>query len=116
VRRATRSDRQHRGGRVFSNTVQVDVVMSNHAAGAASPDPGSVGECLVGRHVPGVAVDRCASFGVVRAGSVLLPGLGETTQRNWKKSQCKSKNRSRIFKISDEHRSRISIPGGCNLR
>eukprot|EP00962_Isochrysis_galbana_P042924 scaffold16168_cov110-Isochrysis_galbana.AAC.4 len=35
-----------------------------------------VGECLVGRHVPGVAVDRCASFGVVRAGSVLLPGLG----------------------------------------
>eukprot|EP00962_Isochrysis_galbana_P042645 scaffold16011_cov126-Isochrysis_galbana.AAC.2 len=76
VRRATRSDRQHRGGRVFSNTVQVDVVMSNHAAGAASPDPGSVGECLVGRHVPGVAVDRCASFGVVRAGSVLLPGLG----------------------------------------
>eukprot|EP00962_Isochrysis_galbana_P052846 scaffold24310_cov113-Isochrysis_galbana.AAC.4 len=29
-----------------------------------------------GRHVPGVAVDRCLSFGVVRAGSVLLPGLG----------------------------------------
>eukprot|EP00962_Isochrysis_galbana_P027685 scaffold8713_cov73-Isochrysis_galbana.AAC.1 len=87
----------------------------------------SVGECLVGRQVSGVAVDRCASFGVVRAGSVLLPGLGETTQRNWKKSQCKSKNRSRIFKISDEHRSRIfkildehrsriSSPGGCNLR
>eukprot|EP00962_Isochrysis_galbana_P019025 scaffold5531_cov126-Isochrysis_galbana.AAC.4 len=42
------------------------------------PRPSSGGECLVGsgRHVPGVAVDRCASFGVVRAGSVLLPGLG----------------------------------------
>eukprot|EP00962_Isochrysis_galbana_P002981 scaffold830_cov112-Isochrysis_galbana.AAC.13 len=36
---------------------------------------------------------------------------GETTQRNWEKSQCESKNRSRIFKISDEHRSRISSPG-----
>eukprot|EP00962_Isochrysis_galbana_P011969 scaffold3372_cov107-Isochrysis_galbana.AAC.2 len=41
-----------------------------------------VGECLVGRQVSGVAVDsgqvtgaRCALFGVVRAGSVLLPGF-----------------------------------------
>eukprot|EP00962_Isochrysis_galbana_P029786 scaffold9582_cov79-Isochrysis_galbana.AAC.1 len=34
------------------------------------PRPSSgVGECLVGRHVSGVAVDRCALFGVVRAGS-----------------------------------------------
>eukprot|EP00962_Isochrysis_galbana_P032199 scaffold10553_cov124-Isochrysis_galbana.AAC.1 len=41
----------------------------------ATLDEEAVGECLVGRHVPGVAVDRCASFGVVRAGSVLLPGL-----------------------------------------
>eukprot|EP00962_Isochrysis_galbana_P020015 scaffold5850_cov123-Isochrysis_galbana.AAC.1 len=35
----------------------------------------TVGECLVGRHVPGVAVDRCAVFGVGRAGSVWLPGF-----------------------------------------
>eukprot|EP00962_Isochrysis_galbana_P003649 scaffold1041_cov124-Isochrysis_galbana.AAC.10 len=42
------------------------------------PRPSSgVGECLVGRHVSGVAVDRCALFGAVRAGSRerLAPGL-----------------------------------------
>eukprot|EP00962_Isochrysis_galbana_P002675 scaffold725_cov117-Isochrysis_galbana.AAC.1 len=48
------------------------------ASDQVGPRPSSgVGECLVVRHVPGVAVDRCASFGVVRAGSVLLPGLLE---------------------------------------
>eukprot|EP00962_Isochrysis_galbana_P048399 scaffold20153_cov101-Isochrysis_galbana.AAC.2 len=44
------------------------------------PRPSSgVGECLVGRHVSGVAVDRCALFGAVGAGSRererLAPGL-----------------------------------------
>eukprot|EP00962_Isochrysis_galbana_P003916 scaffold1102_cov116-Isochrysis_galbana.AAC.2 len=45
------------------------------------PEPGSkqvrVGECLVGRHGSDVAVDveRCAVFGAVHAGSVLLPGF-----------------------------------------
>eukprot|EP00962_Isochrysis_galbana_P024708 scaffold7583_cov118-Isochrysis_galbana.AAC.14 len=61
---------------------------SNHGPGgpAGSPavagracrgslEPYRVGECLVGRHDSGVAVERCALFGAVRAGSVLAPGL-----------------------------------------
>eukprot|EP00962_Isochrysis_galbana_P045382 scaffold17835_cov129-Isochrysis_galbana.AAC.6 len=41
------------------------------AAGPRLP----VGECLVGRHGSGVAVERCAVLGVGRVGSVLLPGF-----------------------------------------
>eukprot|EP00962_Isochrysis_galbana_P032680 scaffold10789_cov141-Isochrysis_galbana.AAC.1 len=47
-----------------------------------------VGECLVGRHASGVAVDRCALFGVVRAGSVLLPGLGMVMVDRWVGHDC----------------------------
>eukprot|EP00962_Isochrysis_galbana_P049212 scaffold20751_cov124-Isochrysis_galbana.AAC.5 len=35
----------------------------------------SVGECLVGRHASGMAVERCVVFGVGRVGSVSLPGF-----------------------------------------
>eukprot|EP00962_Isochrysis_galbana_P041079 scaffold14998_cov121-Isochrysis_galbana.AAC.2 len=39
------------------------------------PTEASVGECLVGRHASGVAVERCVVFGVGRIGSVgLAPG------------------------------------------
>eukprot|EP00962_Isochrysis_galbana_P046165 scaffold18458_cov112-Isochrysis_galbana.AAC.1 len=34
-----------------------------------------VGECLVGRHASGMAVERCVVFGVGRVGSVWLPGF-----------------------------------------
>eukprot|EP00962_Isochrysis_galbana_P016671 scaffold4776_cov87-Isochrysis_galbana.AAC.3 len=41
-----------------------------------------VGECLVGRHGSGVAVERCAVFGAGRVGSVLLPGSGLLCRRS----------------------------------
>eukprot|EP00962_Isochrysis_galbana_P004463 scaffold1227_cov111-Isochrysis_galbana.AAC.3 len=58
-------------------TFAVTAVRTRPGALRGQGDQGGVGECLVGRHVSGVAVavERCAVFGAVGAGSVWLPGF-----------------------------------------
>eukprot|EP00962_Isochrysis_galbana_P023646 scaffold7149_cov121-Isochrysis_galbana.AAC.1 len=50
-------------------------MVRRHASVHLIPWLVGVGECLVGRHGSGVAVERCAVFGAVRAGSVWLQGF-----------------------------------------